>query len=219
MRLQFDFTTTDNSKQKAGSALNRASTIRASDFRQSTASPVVTGVSCTSHTRHTRSGTVVGRPGSGVVISSVLFQRSIDSSSQCQSQVRTTAQSEVAHIESDDELLLKAPGWLDEDLEYLGLPMYKFHSRALGPQPGEECDEELLLTGKRRYVRQLAEEIVLVEITITSHKRAPNPTSVRLTEAAESRSAIHHRSDVYSSAVALFAILGTWWFPTYRWIL
>jgi divalent metal cation (Fe/Co/Zn/Cd) transporter len=25
--------------------------------------------------------------------------------------------------------------------------------------------------------------------------------------------AIHHRSDVYSSAVALFAILGTWWFP------
>jgi divalent metal cation (Fe/Co/Zn/Cd) transporter len=26
-------------------------------------------------------------------------------------------------------------------------------------------------------------------------------------------SAIHHRSDVYSSAVALFAILGTWWFP------
>ncbi|EMD37635.1 hypothetical protein CERSUDRAFT_50448, partial [Gelatoporia subvermispora B] len=25
--------------------------------------------------------------------------------------------------------------------------------------------------------------------------------------------AIHHRSDAYSSAVALFAILGTWWFP------
>lgn len=94
----------------------------------------------------------MGRPGSGVVIASVLSQRSIDSSSQCQSQVRTTAQSEVADIESDDELLLKAPGWLDEDLEYLGLPMHKFHSRALGPQPGEESDDELLLTGKRRYV-------------------------------------------------------------------
>lgn len=50
--------------------------------------------------------------------------------------------------ESDDELLLKAPGWIDEDLEYLGPPNPMFNSNALPAQAEDESDDELLLVGR-----------------------------------------------------------------------
>jgi hypothetical protein len=84
----------------------------------------------------------------------ISHQNRIGSSSQTQTntRARAPAQPEIIEtdIESDDELLLKSPGWLDADLEYLGLPIHKFHSRALGPQLEGESDDELLLRGKWR---------------------------------------------------------------------
>jgi len=44
----------------------------------------------------------------------------------------------------------KAPGWIDADLEYLGLPTHTFYSRALDPQAHGEPDDDLLLTGTWR---------------------------------------------------------------------
>ena len=47
--------------------------------------------------------------------------------------------------ESDDELLLKAPGWIDEDLEYLGQPNQVFNNCPCPPEGEDESDDELLL--------------------------------------------------------------------------
>ena len=52
--------------------------------------------------------------------------------------------------ESDDELLLKAPGWNDEDLEYLGPPNQMFNNYALPAQGEDESDDELLLLPGRK---------------------------------------------------------------------
>ena len=47
--------------------------------------------------------------------------------------------------ESNDELLLKAPGWIDDDWEYLGPPSQMFNNHALPTQGEDESDDELLL--------------------------------------------------------------------------
>lgn len=52
--------------------------------------------------------------------------------------------------ESDDELLLKAPGWIDEDFEYLGPPNQMFNNYALPAQGEDESDDELLLLPGRK---------------------------------------------------------------------
>jgi hypothetical protein len=171
--IQVDPSTADKGKPKARRPRDRAGTIRASDYQQTKAPPTVkstitndgTGVPH-AHARRTRSGTVVGPRASDTVIppTPVITRHPQTGSSlqaQLQSQYDAHAQSQGLatqaegieidiDIESDDELLLKAPGWIDEDLEYLGLPTHKFHSRALNPQADGESDDDLLLTGKWR---------------------------------------------------------------------
>jgi hypothetical protein len=164
--IQLEPTAIDKGKQKAKPARDRAGTIRASDYQQTKVPPVAVGASTSSaanvshpYVRRTRSGTVVGPLASSAIMAPtpvVSHQHRIGSSSRIQSQTQT--QDRVApqpkgidiDIESDDELLLKTPGWLDVDFEYLGLPTHKFHSHALNPQANGESDDELLLTGKWR---------------------------------------------------------------------
>lgn len=63
---------------------------------------------------------------------------------------------EESGSESDDELVLKASGWKDEDFEYLGLPNPNpnaaFNNRALPLLAGYDSDDELLLKdGQSEY--------------------------------------------------------------------
>ena len=170
--IQLDQTATDKGKQKARRARDRAGTIRASDYQHTEALPIVKGTITNGgtdpshpHARRTRSGTVVGPRASDIVIpptpviaryprtsssSQTPFQSQYDAHAQSQGLLAAQAEEIEVDIESDDELLLKAPGWIDAGLEYLGLPTHKFHSRALGPQVDGESDDDLLLTGKWR---------------------------------------------------------------------
>jgi hypothetical protein len=157
--IQVDPTTAHKGKQKARRARDRAGTIRASDYQQTNAPPIVKntitndGTSVPhAHARRTRSGTVVGPRAPDTVISPTLaIARNPDTHPQPQGLVTQVEGIEIdIDIESDDELLLKAPGWIDEDLEYLGPPIHKFHSHALDPQADGESDDDLLLTGKWR---------------------------------------------------------------------
>lgn len=136
----------EGGKQKTGR--NRAGTIRASEYQQQRTSVVANTNSRAlptelSLSRRTRSGTITG-PRASVLPTTTsqkyniapAFRKHISSSSKSP--------------ESDDELLLKAPGWVDEDLEYLGLPN---HARTLTAQTDEEPDE-LMLTGQWRDVHE-----------------------------------------------------------------
>ncbi|KIM88213.1 hypothetical protein PILCRDRAFT_770926 [Piloderma croceum F 1598] len=171
--IQVDPTAVHKGTQKARRTRDRAGTIRASDYQQ-TKAPLIVKSTITNdgtsvphaHVRRTRSGTVVGPRAPDTIISptpAIARHPRTGSSSQAQiqSQYDTHTQSQGLatpaegieidiDIESDDELLLKVPGWIDEDLEYLGPQTHKFHSRALDPQADGESDDDLLLTGKWR---------------------------------------------------------------------
>ena len=162
--IRVDPAATDKAKQKTRRARDRAGTIRASDYQQIKALPVLAGANRSNsagvahaHTRRTRSGTIVGPSVTGVIVPPtpiIARDPRVGSSPHIPPQAQTlpTSEAEVLEndIETDDELLLKAPGWLDVDLEYLGLPTHKFYSRALEPPTEVDSDDELLLSGKWR---------------------------------------------------------------------
>lgn len=135
----------NNDKGDSKGRRRRAGTIRASDIQQrpiavisTSAAPVING----SHARRTRSGTIVG-PRAERLPAVSHKQRA----APVPQAVPLPYQAEEA--ESDDEILLKSPGWLDADLEYLGLPIDRFHYRVLCSQQDEDPDDELLIIGKQ----------------------------------------------------------------------
>lgn len=124
-------------KQPPTRARARAGTIRASDYQKILAPPLsrsslaASEVSI-SRTRRTRSGTIVGPNASDAIVAPVALS-AIPADPRSSSSSRLTAQRnalplaavEDVAMESDDELLLKSPGWVDADFEYLGLPARK----------------------------------------------------------------------------------------------
>lgn len=93
------------------------------------------------HARRTRSGTVVGPRAEPTPVVSC-GRRTIPTP---QAEVLIPLPDQAQETESDDEILLKSPGWLDADFEYLGLPNHQFYNRALRLQQDDEPNDELLM--------------------------------------------------------------------------
>ncbi|KZP13242.1 hypothetical protein FIBSPDRAFT_936496 [Athelia psychrophila] len=151
--IRLPATAVDKGKGKRPATRARAGTIRASDFQNAQPPPASrssTAEAGVSRARRTRSGTIVGPNASNAIIAPAAAPSDPSSRPTASAPPLAAVEDVVMEPESDDELLLKSPGWIDADLEYIGLPARKkVRGKRVSAQPRDESPDPLALPALR----------------------------------------------------------------------